>query len=111
MEPSSVLDVTCGLSSPTMSFLAGGNETLMLGEPASFTGPITGFGAGDTIDLVELAASSINYSGSSSSGVLNVIGADGNTVAASLHFSGSYSASDFQLTPPPPGVSTQVTFG
>jgi len=47
---------------------SGSSGALKLSDPAGFAGSITGFAAGDTIDLVGLAANGLSYSG----GVLTV---------------------------------------
>lgn len=74
----------------TVDFLSGG--VLGLASPSTFAGTIEGFAVGDTIDLIKHAATSLSFS----SGVLSVM--NGSTTVASLHFSGSYTTSDFKLS-------------
>ena len=73
-----------------IAFLGQGNETLRLGMPADLTSVFSGFGAGDTIDLEGLLATSLRFA----HGVLTLY--DGNAVLDTLHFAGA-SAAEFGL--------------
>jgi hypothetical protein len=75
----------------TVNFLAG-TGLLDLTKPIDFKGLIGGFGASDQIDLLKTNETSFSYAG----GVLTVL--DGKKTEASLHFSGSYTQTDFTLT-------------
>jgi hypothetical protein len=72
----------------SINFLAGGDETLGLGNPAEVTGVIAGFGATDTIDLINIIAT-----GSFAHGTLAITTSTGGHAA--LHFAGSYGSSNF----------------
>ena len=70
------------------------NATLALAAPSSFDAVISGFAAGDEIDLLGTTATSVSYQ----SNILTVL--NGTTTVASLNLSGSYSDStDFELCP------------
>jgi VCBS repeat-containing protein len=74
---------------------AGSSGMLVLGQSASFTGSVAGFGGADQIDLEDIAfttASTLGYSGDAAGGVLSV--GDGSHVAQ-LALLGSYMASSF----------------
>ncbi len=88
----------------TVDFLAA-TGTLLLDAPASFGGTISGFQAGDELDLVNTTATSLVYSGSSSAGTLTVM--NGLTPIATLALAGgtNYSQSAFALSSPGGGVS------
>jgi hypothetical protein len=112
LDASSVIDATGALGTTHLSFLSGGDETLMLGKPASFTGTIAGFGVtntNDAIDLSAIAATKISYTDlSPSSGVLTVT--DNAVTIAALHFTGgNYQTSDFHFAVV--GGGTHITFG
>ena len=87
----SILTVAAVSSSQTVKF-EDASDYLALTSPGSFAGLISGFADGDTIDLVNQAATSLSYS----SGVLDVF--NGMTEIAALSFSGSYSPSSFILS-------------
>ena len=63
--------------------------TVTLDNP--FTGTISGFAAGDTLDLTGRPATGVTYSG----GVLTV--QNGATVVATLNLAGSYTSADFSV--------------
>ncbi len=69
-----------------------GNDTLILDNPASFAGTISGFGAGDTIDLTNIASG-----GASLSFIGGTLSVTSGGAAANLHFAGAYLAGDFTL--------------
>jgi hypothetical protein len=75
----------------TLSFLST-NGLLDLTKPIDFKSLITGFGASDQIDLLKTKETSFSYDNNT----LTVL--DGHKTEASLHFSGSYTQSDFTLT-------------
>jgi hypothetical protein len=86
----------------SVDFLAG-TGLLELTHPNAFTGTIDGFGGGDRIDLLNIAATSYSFAG----GVLTVK-ANGSTVAR-LDFQGSYAKADFALGSDGHG-GTNITF-
>jgi hypothetical protein len=73
-------------------FNTGSNETLAFLAPHSVTGTISGFGAGDTIDIETQKVKSVNFI----NGVLFLLGAH-NTVLETLDVSGSYVTGNFML--------------
>lgn len=75
----------------TVDFLTG-SALLKLVGAGSFAGTIADFGTGDKIDLLNTAATSLHFSG----GVLSVD--NGSVGVAHLHFSGSYTNSNFALS-------------
>jgi autotransporter family porin len=74
-------------------FNAGGNETLAFLAPQSVTGTITGFGAGDTIDIETQKVKAVNYV----NGVLFLLGAH-NALLETLDVSGSFVSGNFDLS-------------
>jgi hypothetical protein len=68
--------------------------TLNLGSPYDFNASINGFGAGDTIDLLNTTATGFVYSGTASSGQLTLTTGFGSDV---LNFNGNYSNASFSL--------------
>jgi hypothetical protein len=110
IDPFSVLDAHCRLATEHLTFMAGGDETLILGRPATVRGTIAGFGAsvGNSIDLLSRTATAISYTTlSSSSGVLSVTGTAGSIAA--LHFSGGNYQGRFHYSVV--GGNTHITFG
>jgi len=91
IDSGSVLSVTGKLAAHGLAFLVGGGETLKLGKPGSATTKLSGFGAGDTIDLVKTVGTAASFAG----GVLTVSGTAGSV--ATLHFAGHYSSANFLL--------------
>ena len=83
-------------------FASGGTETLALAKPAGATSVISGFASGDVIDLTKTAATSLNYSGNTTNGVLTV--KNGSTTVATFKFSGDYTTASFALAPQGSGV-------
>ncbi len=67
------------------------DATLNLADAATFHGLISGFGAGDVIDLLQAPATGLNYANNT----LTLI--DGSTTVAALHLPGPYHSSDFHL--------------
>ncbi len=103
---SDVLELTTGIGSRTLSglgtsfanfetvvFDADAVWTVTLDNPAAFTGTISGFTAGDILDLIGRAATGVTYAG----GVLTV--QNGGTVVAALNLAGSYTSADFSIGP------------
>jgi hypothetical protein len=86
------LDGTVGVGQ-TIDF-QGTNATLNIGQPLEEQGTITSFVSGDTLDISGLSSSdTVSYD--ATSGALQIL--NGTTVIASLHLSGNYQQSDFQL--------------
>jgi hypothetical protein len=77
-------------ASQTVDFDAA-TGSLYLTHPSDFQGMVTGFGAGDIIDLRNTVETSYSFSNS----VLTV--KDGTTIEATLHFNGVYSSNSFSL--------------
>ena len=91
------------LSGATMQFLSNvaatqtvafesGASTLDLAEAAGFAAHIAGFAAGDTVDLLGSAATTLSYAG----GALTVD--NGTTKIAKLAIRGKYATANFKLT-------------
>jgi hypothetical protein len=83
-------DGSLGLAS--VAFAAGGSAMLALGEPASVGSTLSGFGAGDTIDLVKMQANGLELIGNNT-----LLVVDGANVVATLTFAGDYTSSNFTL--------------
>jgi len=60
-------------------------------KPLDFLGTVAGFGASDTVDLLNTAETGYSFA----SGVLTVT--DGSATVAKLHFGGSYTTASFTL--------------
>jgi hypothetical protein len=75
---------------------ASGTETLSLASASRATTVISGFGAGDVIDLTKTAATKLLYSGTATAGTLTVD--NGSAVVATLRFSGDYTSASFSLS-------------
>jgi hypothetical protein len=86
------LTLNGSVSIATVAFDAGGNERLTLDVPGAFASPLSGFGSGDSIDLVDIQATSLKYTGH----MLTLFGANGSTVDT-LTFDGKYTQADFAL--------------
>lgn len=93
IDPGVVLDISGQLGLASMNFISGGNETLALGGPGSVTSTISGFGSGDTIDLLHAAGTSDSFSFFNNT--LTVTGSQG--VVDTLDFAPGYSGADFSL--------------
>ncbi len=70
---------------------ATGGDGLGIADPADVTGQLRNFGSGDTIDLVNLTATSLSFLGNK----LTI--KNGKVVIGSLTFQGSYKTADFSL--------------
>jgi hypothetical protein len=86
-------------SAENTSFAAGATGTLKLDQSSNFTGTLTGFGAGDSIDLTDVASganTTIGFAANAdgSGGTLTV--SDG-THTAGIALFGQYSAAGFQV--------------
>jgi hypothetical protein len=105
IDASSVLNAKAGLSVATLSFLVGGHETLELGKPNAVTSTLAGFGksAGNTIDLVGIVGTAVNFS----NGVLAVSESGGGLLI--LKMSGHYTSNQFAIGTDHHG-GTNVTF-
>jgi hypothetical protein len=75
----------------TIVFDANAGWTVTLDNPAAFNGTISGFAAGDILDLTGRAATGVTYAG----GMLTV--QNGGTVVATLNLAGSYTSADFSV--------------
>ena len=84
-----LLDSTVA-ASQTLTFESGAN-VLSLGDPHGFAGKINDFAAGDAIDLLKTASTSLTYV----TGALSVY--DNGTKVAALRVAGSYSKTGFHL--------------
>ncbi|MBN9559910.1 MAG: hypothetical protein J0H14_04160 [Alphaproteobacteria bacterium] len=90
--PDARLTIAGAVGGPGIGFLAGEDETLALGRPDSVLSTISGFGAGDTIDLLGIGkATSANFA----AGVLRVTSPGG---PVSLNLAGSYTTQNFVLS-------------
>lgn len=90
IDTGATLAANGGLSVASVAF-ADGSETLALADPAAVTSVLSGFGAGDVIDLQHIAATSLQFLG----GVLTI--KDGTATVADLTFRGAYTTADFAL--------------
>ncbi len=86
----SILTAEDDLRVTHVTFLAGGRETLALASPGRASSLIAGFGATDTIDLINIIAT-----GSFTNGTLTLTASQGGRAA--LHFAGSYSNANFVI--------------
>jgi hypothetical protein len=86
------LTLNGSVSIATVAFDAGGGERLNLDAPTQFTSAVSGFGTGDTIDLVGIQASSLTYAGHT----LKLFDSGGVAVDT-LTFDGKYVQGDFAL--------------
>jgi len=75
----------------TVVFDANANWTVTVDNTAAFTGMISGFAAGDILDLTGKAATGATYAG----GVLTV--QNGGTIVAAFNLARSYTSADFSL--------------
>jgi len=73
------------------SFLNSYGDTLALAKPTEATSILSGFGAGDIVDLQKLIATTLTYSG----GTLTLL--NGTHVEDTLSLAGRYTAANFQL--------------
>jgi hypothetical protein len=80
------------VSIAAVGFDVGGGERLDLDAPMQFTSALSGFGTGDTINLVGLQATSLKYGGH----ILNLLNAEG-SIVETLTFEGKYTQDDFAL--------------
>ena len=88
----------------TVTF-AGSNGILAVGKPSAFAATISGFAAGDLIDLLGIAATAVSYQ----SNVLTVM--NGATTVASLNLAGSYASNtDFEVSSDGVG-GTRISIG
>jgi hypothetical protein len=96
--------VTTGASVAVASlvFAAGGAEQLILDAPTAVTSTLSGFGTGDTIDLVHLLANSASFA----NGTLSLL--EGTSVVASLTLAGNYTSNNFTLASDNNGGTTIV---
>jgi hypothetical protein len=78
------------ISTASLAFGAGGNETLHISAASTITTPISGFGTGDTIDVAK-SAQSLAFD----SGTLTLL--NGGQVVETLVFAGNYTLADFAL--------------
>jgi hypothetical protein len=85
------LTVDGALSVASVQF-TGGTESLVLGSPTSVTSTLSGFGTGDTIDLVKLVANGEHFA----HGTLTLL--SGSMQVAQLTLAGNYTSNNFTLT-------------
>ena len=71
---------------------AGRAAALVVGSPTAVSSTLSGFGAGDTIDLVKLLANGESFA----NGTLSLTA--GGSVVATLALAGNYTSNDFTLT-------------
>jgi hypothetical protein len=90
--PDARLTIAGAVGGPGLGFLAGEDETLALGRPGSVLSTISGFGSGDTIDLLGIGKAT---SASFAAGVLHVASPSG---PVSLNLTGSYTTQNFVLS-------------
>lgn len=102
IDSGATLAVTNGLSVAHMVFLAGGDEVLRTGA-SPITSTLSGFGAGDVIDIRPLVATTLTFL----AGTLTLL--DGTTPVDSLDFAGTYTAANFSLAPDDHG-GTNISF-
>jgi len=81
-----------GALSVTSVQFSGGTESLVLGSATSVTSTLSGFGIGDTIDLVKLVANGERFA----DGTLTLL--SGSTQVAQLALAGNYTSNNFTLT-------------
>ena len=74
------------------SAATGNGATLAIGQVSGFAATISGFGLGDTIDLLGLSATSASINGSNQLVVLN-----GSTTVATLKLAGSYATASLNV--------------
>lgn len=90
-------------------YFAGAGGTLDLAEASAVAGPISGFLAGDTIDLMDASLSGLTfgYSGNTTAGTLTL--KENGTAYAALTLDGGYTAASFHLAADPNGGSDILT--
>ena len=86
------LEASGALDASSITFASGGGGTLLLGAPAEVGGAISGFKAGDLIDLKNLIATSLTFM----SHTLTL--ENGTTTVATLTFAGNYTSANFTLS-------------
>jgi hypothetical protein len=94
-----------GALASSITFAAGGQETLALEQPTAVTGTISGFAKSDTIDLQNVVANTLSFAG----GKLTV--KNGSTIVASLKFAGTYTTASFALNADGHGGSAITSTG
>jgi T5SS/PEP-CTERM-associated repeat protein len=95
-----------------------GAGALQLAQSTTYGGTLSGFGAGDSLDLTDIAYSSGEHlvwtqvtTGADAAGTLQIYGSSG-TVEETLNLDGAYSQSDFLLGPDASSTpGTEITFG
>jgi hypothetical protein len=92
LDSGSTVTADGALGVASVVFGAGGAEVLALGEPTAVTSTLSGFAAGDTIDLVKLLANGVSFS----NGTLSLL--ENKSVVASLTLAGNYTSANFTLT-------------
>ena len=97
-------------SAESVSFATGTADTLTLDQSAGFAGPVSGFGAGDAIDLADLAFAnnmSLSYADNGSGG--GTLTVNNGTQVVDLALLGQYAAAGFQAHSDP-GGGTLITY-
>jgi hypothetical protein len=90
------------LGSQNIAFSIGGG-TLDLLAPTSFYGEVSGFAAGDTVELL----GSWGFSGISQAGGVTTLTLANNGTTHGFEFAGDYTQSNFNITP---GTTTTITY-
>ena len=93
IEPNASLLLQDVFASASLSFTDSAPESLILGPNAALTGPISGYGAGDTISILGDSVASATYD--SNTGQLILTGSLGSSFT--LSFNGSYTQDDFTV--------------
>jgi T5SS/PEP-CTERM-associated repeat protein len=92
-----------GKSEMGVAFQAGG-QALLLGDAADFTQMITGFGAGESVDLLKDPATALAVKAAGTHTDVTV--KSGTSTIATLRFAGTYAAANFTLASDGHGGST-----
>jgi hypothetical protein len=95
IAPHTTLDVAGACVGPRINFEVGSGERLVVEKTASIASLITGFGKGDTIDLLGVRAASASFTSYTTDGELMVNNKLGGSV--SLSFSGNYDLQNFRF--------------
>jgi len=94
------------IGTAALVFAGGGNELVALGQAQGNSAHISGFGAGDVIDIRNVAVQSLSFAG----GLLTLHDAQARTLGA-LDLSGTYSTANFRLSSDGAGGTDLTTLG
>ena len=103
IDSGSALSAVGNVSTASLTFASGGSETLLVSAASTISTALSGFGAGDVIDVAKVA-NSLTFE----NGTLTLLQAG--TIVEVLNFSGSYSQGGFALSKDGHG-GTDVTYG